>query len=72
MNLKLSIKYKALNMILKLSIKCKLDNLYALYINFLLNFELEFYSRVNTMKVMSSQSVYLTTLLMGRLSPLSG
>ena len=62
MNLKLSIKF----FILKLSIKCELDNQYALYINFLLNFELEFYSPVNTMKVMSSQSVYLTTLFTGQ------
>ena len=35
-------------------------------------FKLEFYSPVNIIKVMSSRSVYLTTLLLGRLSPLSG
>ena len=34
-------------------------------------FEVDFYGPVNTMKVMSSQSVYLTTLLLGRISPLS-
>ena len=32
---------------------------------------LEFYSPVNTIKVMLSQSVYLTTHFLGRLSPLS-
>ena len=31
-------------------------------------FELEFYSSVNTIKVMWNRSVYLTTLLLGRLS----
>ena len=33
---------------------------------------LEFNDPVNTIKVMSSWSVYLTTLFLGRLSPLSG
>ena len=33
---------------------------------------LEFNSPVNTIKDMSRQSVYLTTLFLGRLSPLSG
>ena len=38
----------------------------------LLSFELEFYSPVNTIKVMLSWSVYLTSLLLSRLSPLGG
>ena len=33
---------------------------------------LEFNSPVDTVKVMSSESVYLTTLFMGRLCPLNG
>ena len=33
---------------------------------------LEFNDPVNTIKVMSSQSVYLTIVFLGRLSPLSG
>ena len=33
--------------------------------------ELEFYSPVNTIKVMLSQSVYLTTFFLGMHSPLS-
>ena len=33
-----------------------------------IEFELEFYGPVNTIKVMLSQSVYLITLLQGRLS----
>ena len=37
----------------------------------ILLFELEFYGPINTFKVMSSRSVYLTTLLLGRLSPLN-
>ena len=58
---------------LKLSIKYELDNLYALYISFFFFLILSWiYSPVNTMKVMSSQSVYLTTPLLDRLSPLSG
>ena len=35
-------------------------------------FELEFYSPVNTVKVILNQSVNLPTLFLGRLSPLSG
>ena len=31
----------------------------------------EFYGQFNTIKVMSNMSVYLTSLLLGRLSPLS-
>ena len=38
---------------------------------FFFNFGLKFYSPVNTVKVMSSQSVYLITHLLGLLSPLS-
>ena len=34
-------------------------------------FELQFYSRVNTVKGMLSQSVYLTKLFQGMLTPLS-